>query len=623
MRPLLLTFLVTLFATVVLYVLFYTNSLRRAYVAAGFATPEQINAGTCPPPAACPAAKPCPVCPTESQAQTAAREMEASLASVTISTTEATTDAPAPIPAVVEGDDSDGPAWQVTSSLECGRIVSKPQHWSRKVCVKLIQPTPTGTTSQPPLPPTVQLQVDIEKTDLESKAKKRVCGDSLRAILYCDTARVAPFLYEEIPGKCGVHTMHLTVPPGTCDYKLELRVVHVEGEGMEEPPFPMPFPTNIGGNESLRYIGPLVVNADAGIPGTLNVRPNVAALSKFRYHALPQCKNTVGGYWVRPANLDLAPFFPHAWEWRGHDCRYELYTSIRLRKCLQTGRRTLFMGESTLEAVKDAFFKHYRCDASCSQWPEVVHSGETTVDKFAKWTITGSCHGLDECLRRDQPWPELANTQKGEFPNVFVVGEGANDMMRDTFDSWRANLREFSDRLEKANWRGKLVWVTAPTRNYKSTGAEMQCSCHGSERQRQPQCLCGSLQGVLGQMRESHKGLFASVEPRTKLDEPVYHMVHEVTMPRFFNTFERTREANRIAIEHFRNTLPEDRFIFVDMHAITEALDAMYCIDGVHYHCDKRDFVDRKMLASMPCRGLGNAVAANALANAICHGSTD
>lgn len=601
--PMPLVFAASLTCLTLAYVAFYNqyfaamaNQALQAAPAAAAADATRTHAE--------PSAHACPACPECSEAATPP-------AAPCVTTDEASSVEP-------EGGD---PAWHVASTLGCGTIRSEAQGWMREVCVApaggfATRAASTAKGTDVPLPPTVELKVTIAKASLPSGKREASCQDSLRATLFCDDTRFAPSGYTET--SCGQHLLTLTVPPVACEYRLELRVVHVDGEAMADPPFDMPFPTNIGGNDTLRYLGPFVVNTDANIPGTLAVRPNAAATSAFRYHALPKCTDTTGGYWVRAPMPDLAPFFPNTWDWRGDTCRYTLFSSDMLRNCLrQHKRRTLWMGESTLEAVKDAFFKHYRCDEACRQWPEVIHSGETTVDANTQWSLSGSCHGLDECLRRDQPWPLLTPDSGANMPNVFVVGEGANDMMRSSVESWRKNLKEFTDRLESAQWKGTLVWLTAPTRNYKSTGAERQCHCESDGRVERPQCKCGSLKGVRGQLAEPHPGAYAHM-PLDELNAAHYEDVHEVTMPRFYNTFQRTREANRIAIEHFQNTLPPERFLYVDYHAITEGLDSMYCIDGVHYHCDKRDFVDRKFL-SVPCRGLGNAVAANAVANAVCN----
>ncbi len=67
---------------------------------------------------------------------------------------------------------------------------------------------------------------------------------------------------------CGVHALRFIVPPDAPAYRAEVWVVHVDGEGMGEPPMPRLHPINLMAHQD----GPRLFNLRAdGFPGRLRV----------------------------------------------------------------------------------------------------------------------------------------------------------------------------------------------------------------------------------------------------------------------------------------------------------------------------------------------------------------
>ena len=88
-----------------------------------------------------------------------------------------------------------------------------------------------------------------------------------------------------------------------------------------------------------------------------------------------------------------------------------------------------------------------------------------------------------------------------------------------------------------------------------------------------------------------------------------------------FNTYDRVRRANVHAVREVRRSLGA-RVAIVDYFKILEPLPAMYSVDGVHWGCDWGDVLATRDGPDQ-CRGLGNAVLANVVANVVCNPRRD
>lgn len=67
---------------------------------------------------------------------------------------------------------------------------------------------------------------------------------------------------------CGVHELSFTVPPDSSEYQLDLFLVHVDGEGMGEPPYSRLYPQNLVNHND----GPAFYNVKAIFEGDQRLR---------------------------------------------------------------------------------------------------------------------------------------------------------------------------------------------------------------------------------------------------------------------------------------------------------------------------------------------------------------
>eukprot|EP00899_Mesostigma_viride_P020856 jgi/Mesvir1/28772/Mv19737-RA.1 len=224
------------------------------------------------------------------------------------------------------------------------------------------------------------------------------------------------------------------------------------------------------------------------------------------------------------------------------------------------------------------------------------------------------------------------------------------------FSRYERNLYELVSILQNdAQFKGQIVWITSPTRVYKSAGGHPgECRCPGGKSYScgrsadAPHCLCqcGMLrlwmeEDVLaGHIPDTpREGLrkgyawFPSgaayerwIGPNRRpagrlgwegMEGPIdFATEATVSMPLVHNTFDRVKWANERAAAIMQQAFPGKAHI-VDFAALTDGLTPEYCFDGLHWSCEENHMHER---AQFPwhCKNLANAAVTNILANVLC-----
>lgn len=149
----------------------------------------------------------------------------------------------------------------VRSRLGCG--VARSLQWTRTACfgyARVLDET-LGTTGLAWAE--VNLTVAVLPADAEGEPQPPACGDALRVRFSSRTSLFAPATSVEV--ECGVHTLRFVVPPDDSAFRADVWVVHVDGEGLADPPVPLLYPKNLADTPHGDGEGPRLFNACGGM----------------------------------------------------------------------------------------------------------------------------------------------------------------------------------------------------------------------------------------------------------------------------------------------------------------------------------------------------------------------
>lgn len=519
---------------------------------------------------------------------------------------------------------------RVRESLGCAKVEAS--SWVRELCFdgsasSRTWPSPEGGREL--LEVTLRLAVRVVDKGGAASAPRAPCNDTYRFVFDTDHALVAPHAQDELI--CGSLELRVVLPPEGLAGGLRARVwlAHVDGEGLADPPEPIPFPTNLWPADGSKVNGPYVYNLNTRFPGALRAPETFAApLEPLLWDAA----DAMGaGTWpLPPAPTDRAllrcpggdtpgrwvlrrTLYAHArespLEWRPFGCRHRRVTGAKLRRCFDTllAGGVRFAGESTLGEVYEAWLAHY--NRSNHYWPthypKDARRAYPLLHKLRGQGEHSEFHGMRFVVGGIDGNGGLVQELREHPAETLVVLQGANDAARETIASFRPRLETLFRQLEEARLEGwlklrTLVWVTAPTRHYKPSGGPGFSQCNGSK--------CVAVRNHVEAGTSGDPLWFAWDQEGRAAAEP----------PRFYGTLARRRLLNREALrfldERGRNVA--SRTIVVDYDAITAALPSDFNYDGEHWGCRYLTYHDR---ADSPyqCVGTANVVVANAIASVI------
>ena len=160
------------------------------------------------------------------------------------------------------------------STLGCG--VARATPWERRVCFDPYTPPPGAVEAAVAAGfLNVTLAFDVRERPAGGPPDAPwtpACDDTLRVRLWSRVALAAPAaaLPTRLPGDCGRYAATLLLPPPgplRAAYRADVRVVHINGQGLADPPEPRLAPQNLAQYKD----GPEVWNLQARVPGALHV----------------------------------------------------------------------------------------------------------------------------------------------------------------------------------------------------------------------------------------------------------------------------------------------------------------------------------------------------------------
>ena len=189
-----------------------------------------------------------------------------------------------------------------------------------------------------------------------------------------------------------------------------------------------------------------------------------------------------------------------ALEWRYYGCKIKHVSGLKLNRCLEKVGPVKFAGESTLGHVYEAFLQHL--NKTEYFWPTRHDLDARKVygrlDLLRAQNDHSDFHGID--MVNKNLFDEIHNhkrTANVKFENVVIL-QGANDAARYSIEKFREKMktfvetvvryRETSNESEQVRLK-RLVWVTAPTRQYKSSSGPGDSMCpNGSSSESMRTC---------------------------------------------------------------------------------------------------------------------------------------
>ena len=191
---------------------------------------------------------------------------------------------------------------------------------------------------------------------------------------------------------CGTHALRFIVPPDASLYTATVYLIHIDGEGMADPPYTRLFPQNLVNHND----GPRFFNLKVqGLTGALHVpapylRDRADDLDSFHMRSAgdpvwsngkrsrersatpPPCQGgEAPGRWV--FHHSIYPDVPgEPLEWRPYGCVYRRISGQRLRDCLESWGSTKLLGESTLGQMHDTWHQHL--NGSTYYWRDTTTS---------------------------------------------------------------------------------------------------------------------------------------------------------------------------------------------------------------------------------------------------------
>jgi hypothetical protein len=184
-------------------------------------------------------------------------------------------------------------------------------------------------------------------------------------------------------------------------------------------------------------------------------------------------------------------------------------------------------------------------------------------------------------------------------PLSIIHLQGANDAARDSFAAFEQRMDEYARLLASILGRhsnisgAQLLWITAPTRQYKAGAGPGSAVCSNGTL---ASCFSSGLQW----------------EPH---GETLAWRRQASTPPLFFGTLDRRRMFNAHAVSKMRAAFPE--LHVVDYEALTAPLPADFCIDGEHWACSYTKWAPRRR-DPYQCLPVAATTLANIVANIVC-----
>eukprot|EP00899_Mesostigma_viride_P023061 jgi/Mesvir1/393/Mv11284-RA.2 len=574
--------------------------------------------------------------------------------------------------------------WSLHSDFACEDVTSR--LWKRRLCFEPVAPY------GPPCPPgdvncigELVIRMFVRKQVIPESGQapppdqwENGCGDSYRARFTSVNEDTWFASLNVIEGEaCGSAYEIVFQPPAhRGKYKMELRLIHVDGEGMLDPSRNLSWSEGILWTET-RYQGPTVYNLRLLPHGTLEIEVADFAHSlashggiNSDHHGLkPQC--TSGdhrGRWTLADDLRYPPFEGEPFQWLPYDCRYRMYTTTAIRGCLQRkpNMHVMMVGESILQEMYQITQRHLNgtqlraTEAYANYYWPLSHEDHPEDDPrpFHNQIRFRMRHGLGVInpVMKDL----AAQWREGHLhrPSVLVMLCAHNDMMRRSMEEYISNLNELISIIrDDAQHEGRIIWVTAPARLYKVSGSPGECRCPGGKSKdcgpmgEDPHCWCvcnemgswtrervvtgGSFvepEGWLLQDPEMPSGMSVREERMQPFPTGTGLLSWENpgvwddrqrrdisrALPLVHNTYPRVKWANRKAVEMLKAAFP-GRVDVLDFEALTEALTPDYCIDGIHWGC-RHDYLLERVNMPWHCRNLGSATLSNMLVNMLCAG---
>lgn len=498
------------------------------------------------------------------------------------------------------------------------------------------------------------------------------CGDSLRLRFVSSQALFAPLAVEERQGACGEFLVVFRPPAleGGARFAAELRLVHIDGEGLADPPHDLGLYVRdaqardhgwalAACNASCQEAGPRFFNADLRVRGSLAVAAPPRAAPRSRAEQLPLCTHgESAGAFLLNRDPHFAAFEGEPWAWAPYDCSLRHFAPKELRECLLAideragtpDRRRLpgvrFLGESTLVDALRAWLLQLRPEGSDWHWPRAFPTGdkqtgernvmrELMMDASHKNqrgdlqpVAYAEQHGTRILLQQLRAWTKarfeegLANLDPLGSSGATVLSQAHNDAMKVSFAEFQQNIFEITRLLRRylaSRPEQRFVWVTAPPRHYKEKHSPGHTECRsGRVRGDTSSCLSPSANqcSYPVDLDDGTRVVGGPLSPHYLCDS-VRAEPYRWFAVLLFNTLDRVRRANRYAVSRLRKALGQ-RVAVVDYFQIVDALGAGYSVDGVHWSCETEDLVATRD-GPDHCRSLGNAVLANVLANVVCN----
>ena len=331
---------------------------------------------------------------------------------------------------------------------------------------------------------------------------------------------------------------------------------------------------------------------------------------------IPFCKNGDGaGRWVFSKKMYRTQSEEDALEWRYYGCKIKHASGLKLNSCLERIGPVKFAGESTLGHVYEAFLQHL--NKTEYFWPTRHDLDARKVygrlDLIRAQGEHSDFHGIDmvneKLFKEIQDHKRVENVQ---FENVVIL-QGANDAARYSIEKFKEKMktfvetvikyRETSNNSERVRLK-RLVWVTAPTRHYKSSSGPGDSMCpNGSSSESRRTCSAGNN----GQAHtDAGATRWHGIESGTDANSP----------PNLFGTHERRQLLNQIAKKMLRENekVLADEVYIVDYESLTAALPSDYNYDGEHWGCPWRSWENRRG-SGYSCKGLANVVVSNIISH--------
>ena len=331
---------------------------------------------------------------------------------------------------------------------------------------------------------------------------------------------------------------------------------------------------------------------------------------------IPFCKNGDGaGRWVFSKKMYRTQSEEDALEWRYYGCKIKHASGLKLNSCLERIGPVKFAGESTLGHVYEAFLQHL--NKTEYFWPTRHDLDARKVygrlDLIRAQGEHSDFHGID--MVNEKLFKEIEEHKRVEnvqFENVVIL-QGANDAARYSIEKFREKMktfvetvikyRETSNNSERVRLK-RLVWVTAPTRHYKSSSGPGDSMCpNGSSSESRRTCSAGNN----GQAHtDAGATRWHGIESGTDANSP----------PNLFGTHERRQLLNQIAKKMLREKekVLADEVYIVDYESLTAALPSDYNYDGEHWGCPWRSWENRRG-SGYSCKGLANVVVSNIISH--------